>query len=112
MVNLESMDLSLVPAGDLASLARCAGYQTHLDNVQADLAPLLSNVQCTVLSLCRLSLTTADTQALVAAMVTGVGMVELGGRGGGQGVTLDMETLAQYDGRGKCRQGYLWDLQI
>ena len=44
----------------------------------------------------RVSLSTADTQHLVTAMVRGVQKVKL------RNVTLDMATLTQYDGEGVC----------
>ena len=56
----------------------------------------MSSVQCLRLDIANTSLTTADTQQLVAAMVTRVEWVNL------VDVTLDMEKLAQYDGEGEC----------
>ena len=56
-----------------------------------------SNIKCPVSSITRMELSTADIRSLVTSMVTGVKTVQLGGD-----VTLDMETLAQYDGRGVC----------
>ena len=57
---------------------------------------MFSSVQCRRITIFNTSLSTADTQQLVAAMVTRVQeVVLLGGDG-----TLDMETLAQYDGKG------------
>ena len=44
-----------------------------------------------------MELSSADTRQLEAAMVAGVRMVRLG-----EDLGLDMETLAQYDGRGQC----------
>ena len=44
-----------------------------------------------------MELCSADTRQLEAAMVAGVRMVRLG-----EDLGLDMETLAQYDGRGQC----------
>ena len=44
---------------------------------------------------------TEDTLQLVGAMVRGVGEVWLGG-GRDSVVGVDMETLAHYDGRGRC----------
>ena len=43
------------------------------------------------------NLSTADTESLLAVMVSGVEEVRLG-----MDVTLDMEMLAQYDGKGEC----------
>ena len=50
-----------------------------------------------------LNLSIAHTRSLLAAMVSGVEEVELG-----MNVTLDMKTLAQYDGKGDCRRVYVW----
>ena len=62
-----------------------------------DLIPVLSSVQCCVLLITNPSLSTSDTQQLVAAMDSRVKRVRLG-----DGVTLDMDKLAQYAGEGKC----------
>ena len=99
-LRLVSLPLSSVPALELGSLARCVrgvDYHLDIDGVTWDLGPLLDNINCTSLSVRNMGLTTADTRALVAAMVTRVQEVVLGGD-----VTLDMETLARYDGRGVC----------
>ena len=48
-----------------------------------------------------MQLSVGATQALVIGMAAGVEMVSLGGGGS---VEVDMETLASYDGRGRCSQ--------
>ena len=95
---LLNLDISLVPAEDFVSLVRCSDY-VAIDSVTGDLAPVL--VQCRELVIANTMLTTADTQQLVAAMVTRVKEVNLD-----EGITLDMDTLAQYDGKGEC--GEVW----
>ena len=98
-LRLVSLPLSSVPAPELGSLARCVrgvDYHLDIDGVTGNLAPLLDNINCTSLSVRNMGLTTADTRALVAAMASRVQEVVLGD------VTLDMETLARYDGRGVC----------
>ena len=50
------------------------------------------------------TLNTAETRSLVTAMARGVKVVRMTG-----GVTLDMETLAQYDGKGECRMVRMYD---
>ena len=50
------------------------------------------------------TLNTDETQSLVTAMVRGVKVVKMTGR-----VTLDMETLAKYDGKGECRMVRMYD---
>ena len=106
-LRLVNLSLSSIPALELASLARCVrgvDYHLDMDGVTGDLAPLLANINCTSLSVRNMRLSTADTRALVAAMTSRVQEVVLGGsRGWGcGGVSLDMEALARYDGRGVC----------
>ena len=71
----------------------------YLENISGDLDPVLGNISCTWLTLDSMTLTTADTRSLVAALDRGVRHLDLGGN---VGVTLDMEALARYDGRGVC----------
>ena len=87
-----NLDISAVPAEDMASLVTCAQVSVMIDNVTGPLGPILGNVKCDILSI-NMVLGTEQTQSLVAAMVTGVKLVGLQG-----GVTLDLGTLAQYDG--------------
>ena len=78
-------------------------YTVTILNVTGDLAPVLSSVQCRGLTIegpQRLS--TANTQQLVAAMDTRVERVVLA-----SGATLDIDTLAQYDGTGECEEVHL-----
>ena len=96
---LYDIDTSLVPASDLSSLVKCVSDGVSITSVTGDLSPLLSSVQFRLLLITNTSLSTADTQRLVAAMVTRVEWVTLDG-----GVTLDMDTLAQYDGTGECEE--------
>ena len=73
----------------------------YLESVRGNLEPLFSNISCTWLTLDSMTLTTADTRSLVAALDTGVRHLDLGGN---VGVSLDMETLAGYSGRGECER--------
>ena len=100
---LYDIDTSLVPASDLSSLVKCVSDGVSITSVTGDLSSLLSSVQFRGLLITNTSLSTADTQRLVAAMVTRVEWVTLDG-----GVTLDMDTLAQYDGLGKCEEVRFW----
>ena len=99
---LRDLDISPVPAEDLSSLVKCSDA-VIIDRVTGDLSPVLSSVQCRKITISNTSLSTADTQRLVAAMVTRVKSVALG-----RDVTLDVDTLAQYDGEGKCEEVVLW----
>ena len=95
---LRDLDISPVPAEDLSSLVKCSDA-VIIDRVTGDLSPVLSSFDGLSLAIANMSLSTADTQQLVAAMDTRVEWVRLGGD-----VTLDMDTLAQYDGEGECEQ--------
>ena len=85
-----------MPASDLSSLVKCSDI-VDIQRVTGDLSPVLSSVQGWELYISNTSLSTADTQQLVAAMVTRVKEVWLD-----EGLTLDMAALAQYDGKGRC----------
>ena len=92
-----ALDISPVPAEDLRSLVKCSDH-VGIACVTGDLSTVLRSLQCRRLTIANTVLSTADTQLLVAAMVTRVKKVTLDGD-----VTLDMDTLAQYDGTGECR---------
>ena len=92
-----------MPAGDMARLVKCVSDSATITNVNGDLAPVLSNAQCRDLGIGSMNLSATDTKCLVDAMVRGVREVWL------DDVSLDMETLAQYDGKGKCESVPLWD---
>ena len=101
-LDLCDLDTSLMPAEDLSSLVKCSNDVT-IDRVTGDLSPVLSSVQCERLTIFNMRLSTAHTQQLVAAMDTWVKLVALC-----NGATLDMDTLAQYDGEGECEDMWLW----
>ena len=96
-MRLMDLDTSLVPASDLSSLVKCSDG-VIIVRVTGDLSTVLSSVQCRRIIIANMRLSTADTQQLVAAMDTRVKSVVLYS----SGVTLDMDTLAQYDGMGEC----------
>ena len=95
-LDLYNLDTSSVPAEELSSLVKCSDV-VGIARVNGGLAPVLSSVQCGRLHIHSTSLSTADTQQLVAAMVTRVKEVWLD-----EGLSLDMAALAQYDGKGRC----------
>ena len=59
----------------------------------------LTNLKCKYLFIYRQSLGREETRALVQAMESGVEDITLGG-----GVTLDMETLAEFSGQKMCKE--------
>ena len=102
-LHFDNLDISLVTPEDMASLVKCVSDNVAIMRVHGDLTPVLSNVKCTELKIINRSLTTNDTQNLLAAMDTRVKEVVLGAV-----VTLDMETLAQYDGKGECEEVWMY----
>ena len=95
--NLSLRNLDTAAVAELAVLASRVTDRVELDGVGGDLGPVLAGLRCDLLALASMELSSADTRQLEAAMVAGVRMVRLG-----EDLSLDMETLAQYDGRGQC----------
>ena len=90
----------------LCALVRCCSGKLSLESLDTDCAcAVLRAASCAELCLADLRLGGRTTRALVAAMSAGVGAVHLG-RGGE--VSLHMETLARYSGRGACCSLQLW----
>ena len=87
----------------MASLVTCAQMWVIINNVTGPLGPIFGNVKCDLLTIDNMVLGTGQTQSLLAAMVSGVRVVVLR-----RGVTLDMETLSQYDGKGECGRVWVW----
>ena len=101
--DLGILDLSSIPIVDLQKLSKCVsdGVRINVNTCDGDLSPVLANINCNWVQFSlyykgKWSLTTAETQALVTAMVSGVKTVRM------DKIERDMEVLAQYDGKGKC----------
>ena len=102
-LDLRNLDLSSIPADRLASLAACVRFCLDICNVtNTDLSPILDNVQCADINISRQTLDTVNTQALVRAMKSGVTEIYLNQKGDNDGVFLDISSLIEYDGKGKC----------
>ena len=100
VMKLWYMDLSDIPSDQMGKLASIGTDEVIINNITPAtlLDIILENVRCSVLQLYYLSLTEPQTRALVTAMRDGVEWVALW-----DGVTLDIEALCQYNGRGTCR---------
>ena len=99
-LTLRDVDLSPVPARNLASLASGVTSYLHIENVSGcDLVSLLTNIKCHQLDIRTHSLRREETQALVQAMESGVEKVDLCDK-----MALDLEALAGYSGQGRCRE--------
>jgi len=91
-----------LPAEHLASLVSSVTEWVSIENVSGcGLVTILDSVKSKCLSICRQSLGSEETQALVRAMESGVEEVELDYWI--DGVTLEIRDLMEYSGQGKCR---------
>ena len=94
----DDVDLTSVPAEHLASLVSCVMRKVVISSViGCDLINILDNVKCEILTISSQNLGIEETQALVRAMESGVGSVGLSGE-----VDLDIRSLMDYSGQGKC----------
>jgi len=96
------VDLSPVPAKQLASLVSSVTGDLNIDAISGDLTSLLASIKCEYLAISKQSLDGEETRALVRAMDSGVERVNL------RGVKLDIEALTAYSGHGECRELTLW----
>ena len=104
IVYLMDVDLTSVPIEHLAALASwvTSSCEVFIEEVKGiDLASVLNSLKCHQLWITCQSLGREETQALVQAMESGVVGVNL------ILVTLDMETMVTYSGRGRC-----WKLSL
>ena len=93
-------DLSFVSAEHLASLVSCVTGGVIIRNVcGCDLVSIFTSLKCVLLSINDQSFGKEETRALVQAMDSRVGMVELGKYGE---VTLDIGVLTEYNVQGMC----------
>ena len=97
---LKNIDLSDIHEDRLGKLASKVTNYVDIDNITPAslLDIILESVRCTELRLAHMRLTEPQTRALVTALTERLKNVEL------TGVTLDIQTLCQYNGRGRCRE--------
>ena len=100
-------DLSSVPAQNLAPLVACVTWLVRIDNVRGcDLVGILESVRSKELDITRQTLDSDKTEALVQSMESAVETLWLGFNDEGlesELLTLNVATLTQYSGQGKCR---------
>ena len=105
---LKDLDLSTVASSHLAALAGSDSDMKTVDinNVTGDLSPLLSHLRCMQLYLSNISLSASATLSLVIGMENGIEVLSLftSVHGHGGEILLDMDTLTQYSGTGRCCQ--------
>ena len=97
---LTDVDLTSVPDEHLTSLVSSIQDRLCITNISGrNLVSILDSNKSDWLIIKNQSLDTEETGALLQAMETSLGRLELFGD-----VTLDMETLLRYDGQGKCQR--------
>ena len=90
-------NLQLPSSEDMLSLASRVSGRVVLNTVSGDIAPLFSSLSCRWLLIYNMELDQAATSSLVRALQHGVEKLGLYGR-----VRLHIQTLLEYDGRGRC----------
>ena len=91
-------NLELPSTEDMPSLARVNSW-VALDNVTGDIGSLVSSLSCTELEISDMELDQAATSSLVRALQYGVKDLGLS-----YGVRLHIQTMLEWDGRGRCGQ--------
>ena len=96
-MSLWNVDLTSVPTDHLASFVSSVTWHVGIDNViGSGLVTILDNVKSHRLHIDGQSLGTEETRALVQALESRVERVRL------RAVTLDIRSLMEYSGQGKC----------
>ena len=98
-MELKNKNLSDIPNDKMGKLASIVTNSVSINNITpASLDIMLDNVTCSRFELYNMRLTEPQTRALVTALTERLKAVVL------YGVTLDIQTLCQYNGRGRCRE--------
>ena len=79
--------------------------EVNINKVEGDIASILKTIKCNWLSLSKIHLNDNSNKSLVVAMTTGISHLVLGRYGS---VEVDMDTLAIYNGLGKCKSVGCW----
>ena len=103
--DMEDMGLSDIDSDHMKKLTSIVTDRVWIVNVTpaSQVGGILASVRCEMLVLVNMKLSEAHTRALVTAMRDRVERVELWGN-----VTLDIEALCEYQGRGRCRELQVW----
>ena len=101
---LKNIDLRNIPPDKIGKLFSIVTYRVVIDNITPTslLDIILKRVRCSWFGLKSMKLTEPQTRALVTAMTERLQRVTLW-----KDLTLDIQTLCQYNGRGTC-----WKLQV
>ena len=94
-------DIPCVKLGKLASIVTDVVMIYSIDPASLDI--VLESVRCSLLGLVNMTLTEPQTRALVTALTERLERLTLS-----SGLTVDIETLCQYDGQGRCQRLGAW----
>ena len=104
--NMNLVNLELPSSEDIHNLAKIVSHSVNLEDVTGNISisPLLLSLNCTELSICGMELDQAATRSLVRGLQHGVQAVHLR-----DDVRLHLETLLEYDGKGRCNYLVCYD---
>ena len=106
-LSLENVDLASVPRDQLTSLVSCvSGCLKIINASNIDISRILDHMNCKELYFGKQNLCIEDTKRVVRVMETKIEKLILGGSEGA--VILDIMTLTQYSGRGRCGEVTSW----
>ena len=94
-------EIPCVKIGKLASIVTDEVMIYRIDPASLDI--VLESVRCSMLGLVDLTLTEPQTRALVTALSERLERLTLS-----LDLNVDIETLCQYDGQGRCRELWVW----
>ena len=100
---IESVDITNIQPDKLTKLVKIASKKIYIANSTVNLNIVLTNLQCRLLSISRLSLSTADTIQITGKMQQTLTELQLF-----NDVTLDIRQLSTYDGTKACQKIVLW----
>jgi len=98
-LKLKNINLDQIPPQQLSTLASCVTDEVLIRNVDGDPANVIKSVRCERLLFQETTLDVSQTKIVVDALKDRVESSFIG-----PGVSLDFDTLQQYDGSGKCWQ--------
>ena len=106
-LSLENVDLASVPKDQLISLVACvSGCLKFINVCNIDILSILDHINCKEMYFGKQNLCIEETKRIVRVMETKIEKLVLGGCEGA--VSMDIMTLTQYSGRGRCAEVTCW----
>ena len=98
-LKLRNIKLDQIPPQQLATLVSCVTDTVLIWNVDGDPANIIKSARCEELQFKDITLDVSQTKLVVEALKDRIKVLGIG-----SSVSLDFDTLQQYDGSGKCGQ--------